>query len=332
MQIFNCPACGQSLYFHNLACACGQEVLFDPDRQGMVTEGRPCANREEISCNWIAEGGTFCRSCAMTRTVPDLGAPENRPLWTRTELAKRWMLANLARWGWFTPDDGGARPVFRLLSERTVVGQTGVVMGHANGVITINVMEASEAERARRQAKLGELYRTMLGHMRHETAHFLFVRLSRDEKFLAAFRDLFGDERADYAAALKAHYSAPSQPGEDHVTSYAMAHPHEDWAESIAHLLHLVDLLDSAAQSRLTLPDGPVPGVDAYAETDTRAILSSAISLSIAVNHVNRALDLPDLYPFVLRQGARRKLAFAHGYLSGNAGASDGRSHRDRQT
>ena len=37
------------------------------------------------------------------------------------------------------------------------------------------------------------------------------------------------------------------------------------------------------------------------------------------MNHVNRALDLPDLYPFVLAQGVRDKLGFAHGWLRRNA-------------
>ena len=210
-----------------------------------------------------------------------------------------------------------ARPVFRLLSETTAAGETDVVMGHADGVITINVTEASNAVTAERQEGLDELYRTMLGHMRHEMAHFLFLRLSQDPGFVDLFRALFGDETADYAAALRAHYAAPQPPGETHITSYATAHPHEDWAETIAHLLHLVDLADSAAAARLALPEGPPPGYDAYAETDTETVLTHAVALSLAINHVNRALDLPDLYPFVLSQGVRDKIAFAHAALRG---------------
>ncbi len=315
MQVFHCPACSAPLYFHNTVCSCGQEVVFDPDRQRMLAEAEPCANRPEIGCNWVAEGGRYCRSCAMTTTVPDLRATENLPLWTRAELAKRWMLANLARWGWFGPDDPGDRPVFRLLSERTSGGEAKVVMGHASGTITINVSEASEAVLAERQEKMGELYRTMLGHMRHEMAHFLQLRLAEDPAFLDAFREVFGDERADYGEALKRHYADPRPKGKDHITAYATAHPHEDWAETVAHLLHLVDLLDSSAVSGLALMDGPAPGYDAYAEADTERLIGGAVALSIAVNHVNRALDLPDLYPFVLTGPIRAKLAFAHRHL-----------------
>lgn len=315
MQVFRCPACGEALYFHNLTCRCGQAVLFDPDSQQMLAEGPFCGNREEIGCNWMAGQGDLCRACAMTETVPDLREPDNLPLWQKSEFAKRWVLANLMRWGWFTSADRGAQPTFKMLSEQTAHGLTDVTMGHADGLITINVTEASDAVLAERQEQFGELYRTMIGHMRHEVAHFLFLRLAGDTAFLEGFRALFGDERADYGAALEAHYAAPSDPGEQFITSYAAAHPHEDWAETIAHLLHLVDLVDSVASTGLSLPEGPDRGYDAYAESDTEALITRAVNLSIAANHINRALDLPDLYPFVLTQPMREKLSFAHGWL-----------------
>ncbi|WP_375174909.1 putative zinc-binding metallopeptidase [Pseudooceanicola sp.] len=315
MQIFRCPACAAPVYFHNLACSCGQQLVFDPEAQVMAAAGATCGNRADIDCNWMAEADGLCRSCAMTETVPDLREAMNLPLWQTSELAKRWVIANLGRWGWFTRADPGPRPTFRMLSEQTLAGQENVTMGHAEGTITINVSEASDALLAQRQEDLGELYRTMTGHIRHEIAHFLFLRLGQSDAFLADFRALFGDETTDYAAALQAHYSDPRPADHDHITSYATAHPHEDWAETIAHLLHLVDLIDSAAAARLSLPDGVVPGYDAYADPDTDTVISRAVDVSIAVNHVNRALDLPDVYPFVLPDGVRRKFAFAHGHL-----------------
>lgn len=315
MQIFRCPACTAPVYFHNLACTCGQPVLFDPERQVMQSEGQPCVNRDDIGCNWLAETDGLCRSCAMTETVPDLREPDNLPMWNYSELSKRWVTANLGRWGWFTAADHGARPTFKMLSEKTLAGAENVTMGHADGLITINVTEASEAVLAKRQEDLGELYRTMTGHIRHEVAHFLFLRLAEDPGFLDGFRALFGDETADYGAALEAHYENPKPADDDHITSYATAHPHEDWAETIAHLLHLVDLIDSGAAAQLSLPDGLMPGYDAYADPDTDTVISRAVDLSIAVNHVNRALDLADVYPFVLPDGVRRKFAFAHKHL-----------------
>ena len=315
MQIFSCPTCSEKLYFDNTTCRCGETVVFDPDRQAMLTGQEGCVNRAEIGCNWIAEGSSYCRSCAMTETVPDLGAPENVVLWAKTEAAKRWMLSNLTRWGWFTPDDPGMRPTFRLLSERTSTGEARVIMGHAGGLITINVIEASESVRMQRQERLGGLYRTMIGHMRHEMAHFLQLRLAGDPGFLEGFRALFGDEQADYSEALKRHYASAGAPGQNFVTSYATAHPHEDWAETIAHLLHLVDMLDSAAATGLSLPLGPPEGYDAYSETDAVSVITLAVEIAMSINHVNRAMNLPDLYPFVLHAGVREKLAFAMNHL-----------------
>ncbi|WP_407495265.1 putative zinc-binding metallopeptidase [Pseudooceanicola sp. MF1-13] len=315
MQIFLCPACHAPVYFHNLACACGTAIYFDPEAQALTTRPAPCRNREDIGCNWVAETDGLCRSCAMTETVPDLREATNLPLWQHSEYAKRWVLANLGRWGWFDHRDTGARPSFLMLSEQTVQGREDVTMGHADGEITINVTEASDAVLAKRQEELGELYRTMTGHIRHEIAHFLFLRLAETPDFLSGFRDLFGDERADYGEALQAHYANPQPAGHHHITSYATAHPHEDWAETIAHLLHLVDMVDSAGAAQLALPGGVVPGYDAYTDADTDRLVSRAVEISIAINHVNRAMDLPDIYPFVLADGVRQKMAFAHQHL-----------------
>ncbi|MBV0910756.1 zinc-binding metallopeptidase family protein [Anianabacter salinae] len=315
MQIFRCPSCAGQVYFPNTFCPCGTAIAFDPDRQVMVAGALACANRTRIDCNWVAAGGPLCRSCAMSETVPDLDAPPNLDNWATSERAKRWMLANLARWGWFSASDQGRLPRFRFLSEQTAQGPAPVTMGHADGVITINVSEASDTVRMARQEQLGELYRTMLGHLRHEIAHFLFLRLAEDWSFLNGFRALFGDERADYAAALRLHHGAPLDPGAHHISTYATAHPHEDWAETVAHLLHLVDLLDSALAVGLSLPSRPEQGPGAYEAQETGALLDRAVEVALAVNHVNRALDLPDLYPFVLTQGVRDKLAFAHAAL-----------------
>jgi hypothetical protein len=130
---------------------------------------------------------------------------------------------------------------------------------------------------------------------------------------------MFGDERADYAAAMKAHYAAPKDPGETHITSYATMHPHEDWAETSAHVLHLVDMTDSLMATGLTGPGIPDPGYDAYADEDADRLLNAAIAVALAVNEINRALDNPDVYPFVLTDITREKLKFAHHWLSRGA-------------
>ncbi|MEC9434388.1 MAG: putative zinc-binding metallopeptidase [Pseudomonadota bacterium] len=321
MRLFACPACGGTVYFRNLACGCGAALAYDPDLPGFVAldAAAPCANREVIGCNWQAEPGGaagFCRSCAMTETAPDPVLPDAAEQWAEAEAAKRWVLANLARWGWFGPADPGPRPVFHLLAEETRHGPADVIMGHADGVVTINLAEADPAERVKRREDLGEPYRTLPGHFRHELAHFLHMRLIETPAFAEAFRALFGDERADYGAALERHYAdgPPADWPTRFVSAYASAHPHEDWAESTAHMLHLTDIVDSFEASGLGAPDLP-PGYDAYAEPDAAALVERGCALGLALNHVNRSMGLSDIYPFVLPDPAREKLAFVHQWL-----------------
>ena len=317
MQTFTCPACQSRVFFHNLSCACGQQLFFDPEAGVMLADAPACAHRDTIACNWAAAPDqALCRSCAMTEVLPDLEVGNNQFLLERAEGAKRWVLANVAHWGWFTDADPGARPKFQMLSENTG-GQRAeqIIMGHENGQITINVTESDELIRLQRQQQLGESYRSMTGHFRHEMAHFFFDRLARSPEFQPAFRALFGDEREDYAAALQRHYESPQPPGEEFITAYATAHPHEDWAETVAHLLHMVDFTDSFVNTGLSMPSLP-QGYQPYAEEDSERLLTIAADVAIAVNDINRALENPDLYPFVLTEPIRRKLAFAHDWMS----------------
>lgn len=324
MRLYTCPRCGTSVVFSNTQClSCGTLLQFDIAARAFVLHGAPCRNRTEIDCNWISDTGPggLCLSCAMTETIPDTFAGENRELWAESELAKRRVLANLGRWGWFVPDDTGRRPVFHLLSEASRSGGHDVVMAHSAGAITINVMEADVVERVRRGEVLGEKLRTMVGHFRHEIAHFLFERLAERPGFLDAVRALMGDERADYAQALRRYYAEGPPPGWEaqHITRYASAHPHEDWAETVTHLLHLVDIVDGAVAMgwRSDLLDDP--SYDAYAEPDAGRIIERGAYVGMAVNHINRSMGLGDIYPFVLTEGVRGKLAFAHGWLTGHA-------------
>ncbi|MAI90388.1 putative zinc-binding metallopeptidase [Ponticaulis sp.] len=323
MQIFHCAQCGQQAFFSNLTCNCGAELVFDPEPQKFVSGAKFCANRQVIGCNWKAENEAgYCRSCAMTTTIPDTFRNKNVRLWQDAEKAKRWVLANLGRWGWFTNADQGARPTFNLLSEKTSAGRVPVVMGHADGEITINVMESDPVERERRRDELSERLRTMTAHFRHEIAHFLFLRLSSDERFLNAFRARFGDERADYGAALDRHYAegAPADFQQNYVTRYASSHPHEDWAETAAHAMHLTDIVDSAVSARLTHNGVPSAKFDAYRETNSVALLRQAFEIGTSLNHVNRSMGMQDIYPFVISQNVHAKLVFVHEQLIFGAG------------
>ena len=61
--------------------------------------------------------------------------------------------------------------------------------GHDNGLITINLAEADDPERERRRNHMGEPYRTLLGHFRHEIAHYYWIRLVAVQPRLENFRD-----------------------------------------------------------------------------------------------------------------------------------------------
>jgi len=318
MRLHHCPGCQAPLSFQNLVCACGLEVAYEPDSDRFAALGAACANRAEIGCNWTAEPGDgLCRSCRMSAVVPDTSSDENRALWAESERAKRWVLANLARWGWFVSQDPGPRPVFHLLAESTGNGTARVTMGHEDGIVTINVNEADDAERTQRRAQLGERLRTMIGHYRHELGHFFFQRLASHHGFADRFRVLFGDEQADYGAALDRHYrnGAPAGWNAQHVSPYASSHPHEDWAETFAHVLHLTDITDSFIAAGFRSPDLPGPDYDAYAETDAERLITLGAGLGIGLNHVNRSIGLQDLYPFVLTPVIREKLGFVHRWM-----------------
>lgn len=324
MKPYQCPSCGGTVYFRNSSCgACGAALTYRPAEGAFVADARFCANRERIGCNWSDDGHAegLCRACQMTDVIPDLEMMPNQELWADGEMAKRWVLATLDRWGWFGADDDGPLPVFHFKSERTRSGHADVTMGHAAGVITLNVAEADDAIRIRNRELLDEDYRTMLGHLRHELGHMLFDRLSAEPGFRDAFLPLFGDVTADYAAALQWHYTQGPRAGWEasFITPYASAHPHEDWAETVAHMMHLTDMVDSAVAAGMIWPSDHAAPQDAYACTDSDALVHVAVDLGLATNQVTRAMGLNDLYPFVLNDTVRDKLEFAHFWLNRRA-------------
>ncbi|WP_172327544.1 putative zinc-binding metallopeptidase [Mangrovicoccus sp. HB161399] len=310
MDILPCPDCGIRIFPESCFCANGHAVAFDARARGLVpAQGPLCANRASLGCSWTApEEGALCLSCATTTVVPDLSAPGAQELYAATEAAKRWVFNGLMRLGWFV-SDAPELPEFHLMSEKIEGRRQVVMMGHADGLITLNIMEADPATAIRRKQEFDEPIRSMIGHVRHEVAHFLHDRLGREQPgFLPAFRQLMGDERADYGDALEAYYDSGPGPGwpETHISAYASAHPHEDWAETAAHAMHLEDLAQSAEELGLSLNGGDR--------------LDQAQMAGIGLNHMCRALGQPDPYPMVISPAVRQKLDFALGWLDRRAG------------
>ena len=302
--------CGRPVYFDNHACgSCGRQVAFDPATLRMEAEVERgaglafCANREAASrCNWLADaGGELCLSCRTSEIIPTLSKLENQHRWRKLELAKRRLLYDVLRLG-LPVDANRLRFVFKE-DRRTnpAVHEEFVNIGHAEGVITINAAEADEVYREEMRVLMNEPNRTLLGHFRHEAGHYYYdVILDGDQK--RAAREFFGDERTAYDAALQGYYRDGPRPGWEQVfiSAYASAHPAEDWAETWAHYLHILAVLEAATAQGL---------LDDQAGGDWQV---EFVGLMIAINEVMRSLGLDDAYPFIITDTTAAKIRFIH--------------------
>ncbi len=326
MLAFACPVCGRLVTFESSRCLhCHAWLGFDWDDSRLVdidhAEDRfHCANVRIAACNGVTSApGTLCAACLLTRTRPadtDLDAMGG---FATAEAAKRRLLFSLLELSLpvigFRDRPGGL--AFDFLSS----AGGPVTTGHANGVITLDLSETDPAEREERRIALGEPYRTTLGTMRHEIGHYYQSILAPEGSATRdRCRELFGDDRADYQAALKRHYADGPPAGwkRSFVSAYATMHPWEDWAETFAHYLHITDTAETAAAYGLRV-DGPlVPTTDAHT-LDSRPTLGSGafddlldawLPLTYALNAINRSMGVRDLYPFVITAGVRAKLSF----------------------
>ncbi|MGV3571638.1 MAG: zinc-binding metallopeptidase family protein [Ramlibacter sp.] len=358
MKTFRCQKCGQALFFENVEClSCGSQLAFLPDRMTMaaiepvqgadglyqvIARGRRrkaprqyrlCQNTlNHQACNFVVPSGDdnpFCVACRLTRVLPDLSKPENRMRWFRIETAKRRCYYTLAKLGLISPEPQPGEHealVFEFLEDQPGAP---VMTGHAEGLITINVAEADDDERVRRRVALHEPYRTLLGHFRHEIGHYYWDVLIRDGNRIDAFREVFGDESIDYAQALQRHYDSGGNPANwqaAHVSAYATSHPWEDWAETWAHYLHMVDLLETAASynTRITLPGEDEDELEELVNPfeaeapDFDELVEQWVPITLLVNSLNRSLGQEDAYPFALTSGALHKLRFVHDVIQAN--------------
>jgi hypothetical protein len=293
-----------------------------------------CANLDSpAGCNWLvseqdAAGNSrlLCIACRLNRTIPDLSVPANAVLWSRLEAAKRRLVSSLVALDLpvdsRVDQDAERGLAFDFLSSPPQGPR--VLTGHADGIITINIEEADDSARERIREQLHEPYRTVLGHLRHEVGHYYWDRLIAGSPWLDNFRKLFGDEQQDYAAALQRNYQQGPSPGweQRHVSAYASVHPWEDWAETWAHYLHMVDVLDTALSfgldiRTLEMEIEPFNRDALFRPNDPGAkrflsFLNAWIELSAVLNELTRSMGQPDLYPFALPRPAVAKLHFVH--------------------
>jgi hypothetical protein len=348
MKLFNCARCGNLLYFENVTCNhCGATLGFLPDTLrlaaleslgnghwravGEVRRYRMCANYSERAvCNWMLDAAdterAFCLACDLNHTIPDLAVAGHLELWQKLETEKRRLMysilqLNLPLQPKHTDPAGLA---FDFLADAPpMFSERGrILTGHDQGLITINIAEADPAARERLRDQMDEAYRTILGHFRHESGHYYWDRLIRNTAWLRPFRALFGDDTRDYTQALEAHYAGGPPPdwAEHFVSAYASSHPWEDWAESWAHYLHIVDTLETAYEYGLKIhpraDNTPVQTVwhdlNAYREDRFETLIEHWLPLTFALNSLNRSMGYEHAYPFVLAPAAIEKLHFVH--------------------
>ncbi len=331
MKIFHCR-CSRELFFDNTQCTyCRNQVGFDPGRAEMVSlnpselasdlradeQGylyRLCKNYTDYNaCNWLIDAGTddrYCLSCRLNQTIPYLGSEEKKERWVRLEAAKRRLVYGLL-YLHLPVQPRREYPItglaFDFLEDRRSnpnVEDEFVFTGHAQGLITVNLIEADDVSRESQRVFLGELYRTLLGHFRHESGHYYFDQLVANTEFIAGFRKLFGDEQRDYSAALQDYHDKAETLVRDnkYISRYAQSHPLEDWAETWSHYLHMADALETAMAYQLL--------DESVISRPFRERIQRWIKLSLALNGLNRSMGLKDAYPFVLSDAVLAKMHF----------------------
>lgn len=367
MKNFHCH-CGNTVYFENTRClACDRSLGFLPDSMQMAAfalqpDGawqsltpaspglyRQCANyaRENV-CNWMVptyDNHIYCHACRLNQIIPDLSNPQNHVLWTRIERAKRRLLYTL--YSLHLPvvgrdENAVSGLAFAFLAEQPDQAEFGdptgaqtVFTGHRNGLITINIAEADPSARERMRERMSEQYRTLLGHFRHEIAHYYWDRLVRDTSWLEEFRTRFGDGHGNYEQTLTRYYNEGARLDwqKNFISAYASAHPWEDFAETWAHYLHMVDTLETSHHFGFAISGRAVRSpVAALSDKVQHAqgsfhppltfedLLADWSQLTLAMNALNRSMGLDDAYPFSLSAPAAEKLAFVHRLIAASAG------------
>ncbi|UTF61054.1 putative zinc-binding metallopeptidase [Gilvimarinus sp. DA14] len=331
MKDFYCR-CGARVFFRNTQCLnCQRRLGFAPQQMQMLsldssegdsaltsadgTRYRYCKNHYDYgACNWLLhehDSEPYCLSCRLNDTVPDLSHADNVTQWAKLEAAKRHLIYSLLSMGLnLTPaNDKNLRLAFEFLEDsrsNPAVAESFVATGHSLGLITINLAEADDAYREKTRLELGEHYRTILGHFRHEIGHYYYELLVADSPWLDEFCRLFGDPNLDYQQALKAHYQTPVSDNwqQSYISHYAQSHPMEDWAETWAHYLHIVDTLETARSFGLLKGEIDFNSMD--------SLLAHWLELSVSLNALNRSMGLGDAYPFVITPAISDKLRLVH--------------------
>lgn len=344
MKIFQCGNCEHPLFFENTFCEnCGLTVgyddislemkSFDPSGLKIVSKKqekkyRFCKNKEYNVCNWLVDTSSnddYCVACSLNRTIPNLTNKKNHEKWHKLEYAKHRMVYQLQRFKLDFPSklmDPENGLCFDFLAKQE---GTTVMTGHAEGVITILLSEADSVLREQMRLEMSEAYRSLIGHFRHEVGHYYWDQLvATDPLILEKFRGTFGDERKNYSQALQEYYETGGENNwsNEFISKYATAHPWEDWAETWAHYLHIMDITETAYYFGLKVePINESKAMssnvtfDPYQKRNFADIVKVCIPLIFASNAINRSMGIPDVYPFIITDTVIEKMAFIHNLI-----------------
>lgn len=350
MHVFHCDRCGAILPFDAATCGSCDAIIgyVGDDRRLRVLSptADPAVFRLDGAdqlvwhclnaawgCNWTVPNeadNTWCRSCQLTRGRPDVGRPDAVAAWVEAEAAKRRLVHQLDGVGLPIVVRSDANPDGLAFDLVHLPGEGGIT-GHLDGVVTLDLTETDEVHRDDLRRRLGEPFRTVIGHLRHEVGHHYWGYLVQPGDGLDEFHDLFGDPELDYAAAIDQYYATATADWDAtrFISSYATSHPHEDWAETWAHYLHITDALDTAVAHDLVPPDsaGLLIG-DHVGALEFGEILDAWRPINRAVSAVAATLGTPPPYPFEPSGRVIDKLSFVHRRLRDRPAAhrfADGR-------
>ncbi len=345
MKLFKCTHCGQLVYFENTFCTrCGYPLGYLAEDQQLyaldnhpetisyflITENNKkayqyCANHQYGVCNWMVEKespNVYCSACNLNGIIPNLSQPEYLLRWNVIENAKHRLVyalqcLKLPLVNKYQDPEKGLQFDFLASDSKKVL------TGHDDGLITINIAEADDIEREMARRAMDEVYRTLLGHFRHEVGHYYWDRLIDNSPYINRYREIFGDERDDYEEALKRHYKngAPVNWNVNFISAYASSHPWEDWAESWAHYMHIMDTLETAYAFGISVHPFIAPAArqleadinnNPYEIQSFERILEMWLPLTFAMNSLNRSMGVRDPYPFIISGKVAEKLSFIH--------------------
>jgi len=291
----------------------GPNLLVTPDNR----QFKRCQNGTEYGvCNWLIpkheSDHTYCFGCRFNRIVPNQGDTElssngNRKRWQRLEQAKKRLLYSLMSLnlplanGWSNPQSG---LLFDFIED---TDELKVTTGYANGIITINSIEADDVARISTKFALNERYRTLIGHLRHESGHYYLSLLNPQPNTRRELERLFGNifefDQDSYQQALDAYYqNGPVENWPDrYISAYASSHPLEDWAETWSHYLLIVDSLETAAEQGQIDPS--------ITDQDSATQIAAWRQLAHQLNQLNRSVGMEDAYPFTISATVEKKIA-----------------------